>query len=318
MILKRANKGSAVRSIQEMLTLLGFKVRHTGTGRTVFAALVADGIFGPNTEQVVIDFQRSEGLLHDGVVGPSTMAALEKAYTERVLELNSPGVDFTLLPEDRFTFERVPADPYQEGYDRLSLRNDVATAYRQIYETVHRQGGILTSSGGIRSLDTTVTRSRSVTSFHYLGRALDLYMYSGMVDPFKDPYVVSREAPQQYRVFARCTQDNNPDAELPDEITVPSAISYDDRTRGVEVRDRLVDLTVLFQDHGFHPIKARVRFEEGGSMMGAEWWHFQYQEGLIEGVTSFGQELLKVYTEERLRRTSPWKNRDRLFGINWF
>lgn len=317
MILKRGIKASAVRSVQEMLIVLGFRVRGDEAGKGIFTPLVADGIFGPDTEQVIIDFQRSEGLLQDGIVGPSTMAALEKAYTERVLELNSPGIDFTLLPEDRFTFERVVADRYEGGYDRLALRNDAATAYRNIYDTVHRQGGIMTSSGGIRSLDATVTRSRSATSFHYLGRALDLYIYSGMVDPETDPYVISREAPRQYRVFARCTTAHNPEAELPEEVTVPRAIGYHDRVDGVDVRGRFIDLTALFLTHGFRSILARQRFESGGSMMGAEWWHFQYQEGLIEGVSSFGQELLKVYTEERLRGTPPWKNRDRIFGINW-
>lgn len=123
----------AVRSVQEMLNYLGFRYRDPGG--TVMA-LDEDGLFGAKTEDVVIDFQRSEGLLADGVVGPSTMRALEKAYSERVMELTSPGADSVGgVPTDgrgvpvRLSLERVPADrakPNDKSYKRLSLRSDAA------------------------------------------------------------------------------------------------------------------------------------------------------------------------------------------------
>ena len=69
--------------------------------------------------------------------------------------------------------------------------------------------------------------------------------------------------------------------------------------------------------NGFKPIKAKQRFEEGTSMMGAEWWHFQNEQGLIDKVTTFGSELLKIYTQPTLEGTPPWRQRDRVFGINW-
>jgi len=40
-----------------------------------------DGVFGPETEQAVTDFQQSEGILADGIVGPVTWSHLP-AYRE--------------------------------------------------------------------------------------------------------------------------------------------------------------------------------------------------------------------------------------------
>ncbi|HZU81835.1 MAG TPA: peptidoglycan-binding domain-containing protein, partial [Polyangiaceae bacterium] len=39
--------------------------------------MVADGVFGDETEQAVRAFQRAHDLVDDGVVGPRTWAALE-------------------------------------------------------------------------------------------------------------------------------------------------------------------------------------------------------------------------------------------------
>jgi putative chitinase len=56
--------GDDVATLQDRLRVLGF---NPGT---------TDSNFGPSTEAAVIGFQRSEGLLPDGIVGPRTLAAL--------------------------------------------------------------------------------------------------------------------------------------------------------------------------------------------------------------------------------------------------
>ena len=57
-VVKRGDRGPAVRSIQEEL------------------GISADGVFGPLTERAVKRFQRSHNLVADGIVGPLTRAAL--------------------------------------------------------------------------------------------------------------------------------------------------------------------------------------------------------------------------------------------------
>jgi soluble lytic murein transglycosylase-like protein len=57
-VLKRGDRGAAVRKVQSAL------------------AIAVDGVFGAQTEQAVERFQKRKGLTADGVVGPDTRDAL--------------------------------------------------------------------------------------------------------------------------------------------------------------------------------------------------------------------------------------------------
>jgi hypothetical protein len=61
--LRRGSQGSLVRTMQQRLLERGW-------------AITADGIFGPQTHQVVVAFQREQHLVPDGIVGPETWATL--------------------------------------------------------------------------------------------------------------------------------------------------------------------------------------------------------------------------------------------------
>ena len=61
--LELGDNGEAVKSIQNLLISKGYK-------------LVADGDFGNNTKNAVIDFQSKNGLVADGVVGSKTLERL--------------------------------------------------------------------------------------------------------------------------------------------------------------------------------------------------------------------------------------------------
>lgn len=85
--LKRGMSGADVRFVKDALLSLGFyssKIKQ-----------ITNDTFGPDTLVAVRKFQRAKGLEDDGVVGPLTWAALEKAVAaeEPAKEVNFPSLD---------------------------------------------------------------------------------------------------------------------------------------------------------------------------------------------------------------------------------
>lgn len=78
--LKLGSKGSDVKTLQGKLNL------------------IADGIFGPLTEEAVKDFQKRNGLIADGIVGSSTWAKLGIAQSRYINEII---VHCSATPEDK-------------------------------------------------------------------------------------------------------------------------------------------------------------------------------------------------------------------------
>lgn len=68
MVLKLGSKGNEVKVLQEKLNLK------------------ADGIFGPLTEEAVKDFQRSNGLEVDGIVGANTLSKFNLSVNKRAIK----------------------------------------------------------------------------------------------------------------------------------------------------------------------------------------------------------------------------------------
>jgi hypothetical protein len=67
-LLRRGDRGNAVRNLQDALSAAGYP-------------LDADGAFGPLTEAAVRAFQRDRDVTADGIAGPQTMAALRNALS---------------------------------------------------------------------------------------------------------------------------------------------------------------------------------------------------------------------------------------------
>ena len=64
----RGNTGSSVRELQQKLNQNGYK-------------LDEDGVFGSNTYNAVLDYQRKNNLAVDGVVGDETWGSLGKVQS---------------------------------------------------------------------------------------------------------------------------------------------------------------------------------------------------------------------------------------------
>ncbi len=295
MYLKNGSLGEEVKSLQEILKALGYKVRKI------------DGDFGNKTEKAVVTFQNEHNLYADGIVGSITWTKLQNEYKIHIDEQSRPEENEERTAE-QLSWKRVEADKYGDGYDRFFMRSDVADAYMRVREKVLAAGGMLTSSGARRSLSANVSASRSATSFHYTGRALDLHVGSGMENTRYNPYIITSDGNRYWRVYVK--------AEGGEEMEL-NALTYGSRKRSKKVTGKFLDLTALFKEEGFERIKARSSFFNGGTWLGAEWWHFQYEKGLVKGSSTFGNELLKVYTLNQLEHTKPWKYRNRVFGVNW-
>lgn len=68
--------------------------------------LMADGIFGPLTEEAVKEFQKSKGLKADGIVGAQTWAAL--GVTQSARKVDQIILHCTATPEgEDFTVEQI-------------------------------------------------------------------------------------------------------------------------------------------------------------------------------------------------------------------
>ena len=230
------------------------------------------------------------------------------------------GVTKTIkAPSRRLRWIKCPADifPGRGGYGSLTLRSDVAKAYKELYDDVHGLGGIVTTAGGKRSLTSKTSPSRSKKSMHYVGLAFDLALPTGMQDSAKDPYIIVNKGDRLWEVWCR-TEDNS----VP-EITLEACTATTKSGKTVlvkkKVTGRFFSFTDLAEQHGFKPIRARRSFFKGGSYTGAEWWHFQWEKGLTSGSSIFGEELLRVYPLDRCEKFAYWDEvKSCTFGIDWF
>ncbi len=296
--IRRGDQGAVVQRLQVLLTQHGFSVTQ-------------DGHFGAKTEEAVEAFQVRHNLYGDGIVGPLTWQTLEG-------KVPAPTVPAPVSnPQGFVGTARVPLQAPPGGYPSFTMRRDVAEAATRVVDALAAAGAVATTSGGMRDLGAVVTPTRSATSLHYLGLAWDLHVGSGMAVGAKIPYLVTRDSqlPRYWRVYARCSAEFGTQRKLPVVIA----------GQGVrEITAQVVDLTEIMLQHGFHRIPSRPsswdKIETDASVhAGTEWWHYQYEVGLQERVTAFGELLLRVHTGGQSLSTSPpWKYRDWLWGRGGF
>ncbi len=320
-VLRDGSRGDLVKSLQEGLAYLGF---HPGP---------PDGIFGSKTGDALADFQSNKRILSDGIFGPSTQrvynSALGDAGVKYAVSLGGvSGVQFSAPKEsDLLSWVRCPADKFEDrgGYTRTTLRSDVAVAYKELYEEVKSLGGIITSAGGRRKLAQKSSASRSKKSMHYVGRAFDMALPTGMQNPEKDPFVCCADASgggRKWVVWCRTDDPSVPEITLEGTYVTSKKNSRGKRYTVLKtkvVTCRAFNFTEIAKKHGFERISARRSFFKGGSYAGAEWWHFQYEKGLVPAETTFGEELLRVYTMGQAESFIYWDEaKDCSWQKNWF
>lgn len=106
-ILRRGDFGSAVKDMQEALIAKGYDCGPDG----------ADGDFGANTEEALIEFQRDHGLEVDGEYGPLSKAALEGSGISSGTSGGAVGTSYDV------------GDVYTLQVDRLAVRAGAGTNY---------------------------------------------------------------------------------------------------------------------------------------------------------------------------------------------
>ena len=293
MVLRENSTGEAVLRMQQWLNFL----------YQAAEVLPETGEFDATTHDALMDFQEAAGLKPDGIFGKMSYAALRQAVHSRYKVVGG----FKL-----FGKVVMPADQYEKGYNSFRLRNDAAYWYKLMYNELKTAGALITSSGSDRSLDASVSAARSPTSMHYIATAFDLYIYSGMIDPKTDPYIVERDG-DKWQVWARCTDGKG---EL---RTISNPVTYRKRNgTGVPVTDWVVDFTAIAAKYHYVAIKPRPSFFTGGTEMGAEWWHFQNEYVLFPLYSTFGEELGTLHAPAAIQKSALRQYTDRVFKISWF
>lgn len=205
-------------------------------------------------------------------------------------------------------WKRHYIDGFGDGYDSFQVRSGRTSEKVDAFLKESKALGIRhSSSGGKRWPSNQANESQSSVSLHTIGRAFDLWVYGGGYWAEKN-YVVERDEieddPRFWIVWALSHNDNIPEIEI-------RTFDYK-KGKHKKITGRYVNLTRLWESHGLGRIPQRRSFPRRyGSM---EWWHVQDTEGLIVGVTTYGSELLKVYTLKELKGTPAWEKRDYIWS----
>jgi hypothetical protein len=197
------------------------------------------------------------------------------------------------------------------GYKRTALRKDIGKErYRALYEEVHKLGGIITSSGGFRKLgDPAANPNAAFFSHHKIGRAFDMTPYTCFVDD-RDPYFAEsawgdkdkiRTSKQAWNIWCVSNNSSVPEVEITAWFVKHNGgkkIEFSSK----KIKKRMFNFTALAKKYGFTGIYSRKYTMRGSDRAGLEWWHFQSNEGLETMKTTFLEEVLKLYSEEEIRK----------------
>lgn len=173
-VLKKGSKGAEVATLQRVLGELGF-------------GITADGDFGERTHQAVKAAQAQMGLTADGLVGPATWDALDKAYQPGVDNWTSSGV----LTAQQVAEAEAPIAKAGEvsGHPKLQgVHPKLAAKMVQLIQLAAADGVTLRVTQGVRTFaeqdalyaqgrtkpGRRVTAAKAGSSQHNFGTAADV------------------------------------------------------------------------------------------------------------------------------------------------
>lgn len=320
MVLRLNSHGNDVRKLQQALLSLNYQCG------------AVDGVFGGKVEDAVEAFQRDHDLYSDGVAGPLTLKVLDRLVAPALrfdLVVVAPAIlsdPDTGVVKNKKNWVKCPADALGGGYNNTTLREDVSVAYNDLYAAAHALGGVVTSAGGKRALDSGAGPNRSRTSMHYVGRAFDMATGSALQNPVKDAFLLERVG--DTRFWTVWCKSNLSEAALIEACkvrgirggfsTIPAVFVTNGKIKTQMKAGLTFDFTALAAQFGFSRISARKAFWDKADPGAAEWWHWSYLQGLVEGTSTFGTELLKVYTPQEAQAFAYWAEaKGCTYGVDW-
>ena len=208
------------------------------------------------------------------------------------------------------TFEVVKADKYEAGFSSLRVRGDFVDDYNMMKKEINDLGGIITSSGGVRDLEIRKEVGRSSTSLHYLGRAIDLYTETGMLHK-ESPYIITKDGATDEEPYWKiyCRTNNK-------EIPLQKIDAYfwgsGNDPFVMPIEDRFICITDILEKYGWNRISSNAHWKD--EYMNVEWWHFQREDKLIDGQTTFKDELTMIYEDEMIDNSVSKENQEKVWN----
>ena len=264
-------------------------------------ALPATIIQIKQSNNVIINTNAAESSLKEQFGGNNKMVDVE-GKSNKDIEVPGENIPPVAIPDasGRIPFVSVPTQAFKKT---IQLRKDAAAAYEKIYKEVTENGGKMLISGGARNLDTKAGVGASKSSLHYIGRAFDIAIRYGFENPETQPYLVTVDENNRWQVWCKTNNTKFPEVEI-DALYWKNNSGLSLKKR---IKARIFSFTDIAKKYGFHRIQAWQSFyKNGGPYDESEWWHFQYQEGLIAGESTYGEQMLLVYPKEQAEKFIYW------------
>lgn len=163
--LKMGSSGNAVYELQRNLTVLGYSTNGI------------DGIFGNDTKNAVISFQKAYGLSADGIVGSETQYFITKAmdyHNKGILTVGSRGARVTELQKNLTKL----------GYSTKGTDGIFGTATRDAVISFQRDHGL--KPDGMAGMDTRNAILKAVGSSNTSGSSENSATIQRMLDNLKN------------------------------------------------------------------------------------------------------------------------------------